>query len=283
MPTAEVDAFPSFTGTDARAQAFKGGVMYVAASGPQSGKVYFVSGLIEAKYLALGGGRGQLGLPTTDEFGVNGRRHQEFEGGILEFAPGDVEAALTPRDRKPSVTATPSAVVAGTRLRLTVGGFANGSTIKVSITGQPDFTVAAASGSYFWDAFVPLSAPTSTITVKAVDTANPTNSASAAYSIKAIADAHTQIIKKQGDAQSAPPGATLPLPLRIVLEDDAGNPLPGFAVKFTASSGAQIVAASAFTDSNGEAQAVLRMPTFETIVLATAEAGRQVATFSARS
>jgi len=67
-------------------------------------------------------------------------------------------------ERRPLISATPaSAVVAGSRVRLSVTGFADGSTLRVSITGQQDFVVTTTNGSYTWDVFVPLSAPSQNI------------------------------------------------------------------------------------------------------------------------
>ncbi len=283
QPAGDAGALLTFTGIPGRVQAFQNGTLYGASSGPQAGKVYFVSGLIRAKYDSLGAGSGQLGLPITDESAITSKRHQDFEGGFLEYVSGDSEAKLTARDRKPGISAAPGTVAAGTRVRTTVAGFANGSTLRVSISGQPDFIVKTQTGSYFWDSFVPANAATGAVTIHAVDTANASATADGSYSVRSSADVHAQIVKLRGDAQSAPPGAQAPQALRIAVRDDAGNPLAAVPVKFSASPGAAVSPAIATTDINGEAETFLRLPPNEGIVLATAEAVRQVATFSLRA
>ncbi|MEO8130896.1 MAG: Ig-like domain-containing protein, partial [Bryobacteraceae bacterium] len=283
QPTGDVSSFLTFTGTSGMVQLFQKGALYGASSGPQSGKVYFVSGLIAAKYNNLGAGGGELGLPLGDEFSTGGKRHQDFEGGYLDYAPGDAEAILTLRDRKPSVTALPSIVAAGSRVRVTVAGFPNASSIRVSITGQTDFTVKAATGSYFWDIYVPTSTASGAVTVRAVDASNAANAASAVYTVRSSADIRAVIVKLRGDSQSAAPGAQAPQSLRVAVRDDGGNALAGVEVRFSATSGAQVAPGVAITDSQGQAETFLRMPLSEGIVLANAESVRQVVTFSARS
>jgi uncharacterized protein (TIGR03437 family) len=59
--------------------------------------------------------------------------------------------------------------------------------------------------------------------------------------------------------------------------------VPGQTVTFNASPRAQISPASATTGVNGQASATLRLPMTEGVALATAQAGRQLVTFSARS
>ena len=60
--------------------------------------VYAISGVVLAKFLALGAGRGLLGLPVNDEYGLAGKRRQDFEGGTLEYAPCDADAKLIEKD-----------------------------------------------------------------------------------------------------------------------------------------------------------------------------------------
>jgi uncharacterized protein (TIGR03437 family) len=283
QPTAGLDTFVTFSGTPGESQAFKNGAMYFATSGAQINKVYFVTGLVLAQYTTLSGPRGQLGLPTTDESLVSGLHHQDFEGGYLEYTPGDTQAKLTIHARTPSITAAPSAVLAGTRVRVVVGGFANGATIRVSLTGQPDFLVPTTTGSYFWDLFVPSNASPGPVTVRAVDTANSAATAQGGYTIQSSANLQAQLVKLSGDVQTGVPGALLPQPLVIAVRDPNGNPLPAIAVQFAASPGAQVSATSAVTDSTGQATVQLRLPSSEGISLATASAAGQVATFSAKS
>ncbi len=283
QPTGGVDGFLTFTGASGRAQAFQNGALYGASSGTQTGKVYFVTSLIATKYNSLGAGRSELGLPTTDEFSTGGKRHQDFEGGYLEYAAGDAEAKLTLRDRKPSITALPAIVAAGSRVRITVAGFPNAISIRISITGQSDFLVKAPTGSYFWDIYVPTNTASSVVTIRAVDAANVATSVSSSYTVRASADIRAAIVKLRGDSQSAAPGSQVPQALRVAVRDDSGNPLSGVGVKFSATTGAQVSPTTAITDSLGQAETFLRMPLSEGIVLANAESVRQVATFSARS
>jgi uncharacterized protein (TIGR03437 family) len=283
QPTGDVDGFVTFTGTSGRSQSFQNGSLYGAGAGPQAGKVYFISGLIGAKYNSIGAARGQLGLPVTDEFATAGKRRQEFEGGYLEYTAGDTEAKLTVRDRKPSITTTPATVAAGTRVHITIGGFGDAAALRVSVTGQTDFVVKTQTGSYFWDSYVPAGLVSGVIKVHAVDTASSSAVADGTYSVISVADLHAQIVKLGGDTQTASPGSKAPQSLRVAVRDDSGNPLAGVAVKFSASSGAQVAPPTAITDSLGQAETFLRLPLTEGIVLANAEAVRQVATFSARS
>ncbi len=282
-PAGNPETLLSFLGTDATSQAFQKSVFYAANSGAQAGKVYLVTGMPLAKYLSLGGGRGQLGLPITDEYGLSGKRRQDFEGGSLEYAPGDTEAKLIEKARTPAVTVTPGIVPAGTRARIGVGGFPDGATIRVSVTGHPDFMVTAQTGAYAWDIFVPQTSATGTVTVRAVNIAGTDQTAQGTYMVRALADVKARITKLIGDTQTAPPGAALPQKLRVAVRDDAGNVLAGIPVKFTASPGASVVSASVATDSAGEAEASVRLPMTEGVALFNVEAARQVATFSARS
>jgi uncharacterized protein (TIGR03437 family) len=92
---------------------------------------------------------------------------------------------------------------------------------------------------------------------------------------------HYQISKVSGDNQSGQPGAALPQALRVLVQDDSGNPAAGMTVSFSASPGAAISPGATTTDVNGQAQAFLRLPPGDGIALATADAGHQVTTFSA--
>ena len=283
QPTGDVDSFLTFSGTSGLAQTFQNGALYGANSGPQTGKVFFVTGLIAAKYSSLGAARSELGLPTADESSSSGKRHQDFEGGSIEYGAGDAEAQVTLRSRKPSVTALPAIVAAGGRVRVTIAGFPNGGSIRVFITGQADFLVKAPTGSYFWDLYVPAGTASSAVTIRAVDATNAVNTASSSYAVRATADVRASLVKLRGDSQSAAPGSQAPQSLRVALRDDSGNPLGGVEVRFSATTGAQVSPVTAITDSLGQAETFLRMPLTEGIVLANAVAMRQVATFSAHS
>lgn len=267
----------TFRATRVVAQAFRGATLYAAA------RVYAVGGLILARYAASGGPAGRIGAPVIDEYGVNGRRRQDFEGGWIEYAPGDAAAELNEKARQPVVTATPASVVAGSRVRLAVGGFDNGATVRVSISGQQDFVVKVESGAYAWDAAVPANARTGTVTVRGADTGDASKSAQASYAVRAAAEVRLQLAIVRGDNQTGVPGALLPSPLRVAVKDESGNPVSGAGVQFAASPGARIEPTAAVTDENGEAAATLRLPANEGLALATARVTGQLVTFSARA
>jgi uncharacterized protein (TIGR03437 family) len=79
-------------------------------------------------------------------------------------------------------------------------------------------------------------------------------------------------LKVQGDNQTGPPGALLPLALRIALRDAAGAPVVGAAVTFEASSGAQLSTAATVTDANGQAETLVRLQNGEGVTLVRADA-----------
>jgi uncharacterized protein (TIGR03437 family) len=277
LPTGAQASVLSFRATIGATQSFANGVMASA------GSVYFVGGLIASAYAANGGAAGSLGLPLGDAFPTNGRTHQDFEGGYVDYAAGDATAQVHPGARSPLITATPSTVLTGTRVRLALGGFNAGATVKVSVTGQPDFTVSTPTGAYVWDAAVAANAKSGTVAIHAVDTASATTTADGSYLVRSPAEIVLQIRKASGDGQSGTPGGLLPLPLDIQVTDSSGNAVVGIPVVFSPSSGAQLVTAAAVTDSNGHATATLRMAPTEGIVLITAAAGKQLVTFNAQA
>ena len=279
LPFSTSATYSTFRATRGLYQAFRS-AMLVGVTG---GKVYAVTGLILTRYAAIAGPAGRLGAPLNEEYGVNGRRRQDFEGGYVDYAPGDASAQVNDTARQPVVLASPSTVVAGTPVHLAVGGFADGATVKVSITGQADFQVTVASGAYSWDAYVAPGSKSSTVTVTAVNTADATKTAKVSYTIKAQSDAKLQLTAASGDSQVGAPGALLASPLVVTLADDSGTPLSGMTVQFAASPGARIGSPSAVTDQNGRAWATLRLPSEQGIALATARIGSQVVTFSARA
>src|SRR5207249_1077243 len=118
--------------------------------------------------------------------------------------------------------------------------------------------------------YVPLSAPSKTFTVHAVDESGA--SADGSYTVKSLAESRLQLVKAQGDAQAGAPGAQLAQKLRVQLQDSSGTPVIGVAVTFAASPGGQIVSAAASTDSAGQAEAAVRLPLGEGLALFTAEA-----------
>jgi len=144
---------------------------------------------------------------------------------------------------------------------MAIVGFPNNSTIRVSVTGEPDFLATTANGAYSWDMFIPLASKSGTVSVHAADTGG-TSAASGTLTIKGfdLTNNRIAIAKVQGDNQTGSPGALLPAPLRIALLDSSGTPVVGAPVVFQASPGAQLTVASAFTDSAGQAETLVRLP-----------------------
>ena len=291
-PVSAASGVLSFRATIGNVQAFRSGLLVETTlnqtslnqtgTGPSVGNVFFVSGLVLAAYLHEGGAAGTLGLPLGDEFASGGKRQQDFEGGSIDYSAGDSAAAVHPGDRRPLITAAPTQTLAGSKVRLAIGGFNPGSTVRVSVTGQPDFTVKTDSGAYLWDVAIPANAAAGVVKVHAVDLANSA-AADGSYTVRQPSQVVFQVIKVSGDGQTGGPGSVLPLPLRVLVKDDTGSIVPGMAVNFQASPGAQIVSASASTDALGMAEAVVRLPPSDAVALVTATAGRQVVTFSAQA
>ncbi|MBI2687918.1 MAG: hypothetical protein HYX27_16540 [Acidobacteria bacterium] len=276
-PSGPAGAFATFAASSGVLQAFRDGLIVQI-----SGRTLLVSGVILARYQALGLAAGKLGAPTNEEFTSSGVRRQDFEGGYMTYAPGSDVVNVVESVRKPAISVLPSSAVAGSRIRLAAGGFPDNSTLRVSTTGLPDFIVRATNGSYAWDAWIPADSPSRTVTVRAVVTTASTTAAEATYSVRSAAESRPKLTKVRGDAQSGAPGTRLPIPLRVNLKDESGSPLVGVTVTYAASPGAEISPRSTSTDINGDAEAVLRLPSGSGIALATAEASRQVVTFSAQ-
>jgi uncharacterized protein (TIGR03437 family) len=278
-PTGPVTNFLTFRATSGLAQPFQNAMILAHTSGSLSGSSFAVAGLILAQYVAGGATAGNLGAPVNDEYtNASGLREQDFEGGSATFSPGDASASIMLSPRVPIVTATPPSVLSGSFVHLTVGGFDNNASVQVSITGQPSFLATLAGGAYIWDIYVPATAASGTVVVRAV---SGNLAAQTSYTIRTPSSVAMALTKTAGDGQTGAPGATLGTPLTVVLKDNLGNPAPGQAVAFAASPGAQIVSASSVTDANGQASAVVRMPLSATVTLVTAQAAHQVVTFSA--
>ncbi len=277
-------AFLSFRATAGRVQNFRGASIFEILQGPasQAGKVYYVKGVALAKYASLGSASSRLGAPVGDEYILNGQNHQDFEGGFLEYGIGDANVRVTENSRQPVVTATPNSVSAGAIVRLAVGGFENGAQVRVSITGQPDFTVTVDSGAYVWENYVPSTARSSTVTVRAVDV-NTQASAQVAYSILSAPEAKIKLSIVSGDQQSGAPGAILTQPVVVRLADPAGVPVPNAVVRWAASPGSSIPASESSTNERGEARASFRLANGEGTALGTAEVSGQIVTFAARA
>ena len=231
-PGSEAAMVLSFTGTTGVAQVFCQGVIVSSPRGS-----FYMSGLILARYAGMGSAGGALGLPLSDEFASAGTRKQEFEGGSVEYGATDIEARAITRDRKPGVNAAPGAVVPGSFIRLTVSGFPDGSSIRVSTTGQTDFVVRTANGAYTWDARIPAGASGATVKIRATDTANPAVSADGEYRIRSAAEIRARLEIAGGDTQSSAPGAMLRSPLRLLLKDEQGMALSGVTVRFSGVAG----------------------------------------------
>ena len=283
-PAGDAAPFSTFGANSGIGQSFTLATIYAAAAGPRSGQAYSVSGPVLARYAVLGGPGGDFGMPTSDEFVTGGVHQQNFEGGNLTWAPGDAAAQEHAAPKTPGVVVSPAVLPAGSSARLAIVGFGAGSTLKVSVTGQPDFTVTAASGAYSWDMFFPLATRSGTITVTATDTRSGA-SANGVLTVRGFNDNRVTLSKVQGDNQTGPPGALLPLSLRIALRDAAGNPVAGAAVQFAASSGS-LLTTSAVTDAGGTAETWLRQPPQEIVTLVNVSApgvASSPVTFAVRS
>jgi uncharacterized protein (TIGR03437 family) len=271
-PLSEASAFSTLGANSGATQSFANGVIYGATAGPRAGQAYFVSGPILARYNAIGGAAGSFGMPVGDETVTGSFDQQNFEGGNITYSAGDAAAVEHPTPKAPpGVVITPSSIAAGGRAHLAIIGFPNNSTIRVSVSGQPDFLVTTANGAYSWDMFIPLASKSGSVSVHAADTGG-TSAANGTLTIKGFADNRIAMAKVQGDNQTGSPGALLPLALRIALLDPSGTPVVGAPVVFQASPGAQLSAATASTDSSGQAETFVRLPAAQGVTLVTANA-----------
>jgi len=175
----------------------------------------------------------------------------------------------------------PAIVTAGGHAVFAITGFPNGSTVRVSVTGEPDFLVTTANGAYGWDTYLALSSPGGTVAIHAADTHGP-SAADGTLTVRSLAASRASLAKAQGDNQTGMPGAALPLPLVVELADSSGTPVIGAVVTFQASPGAQLSAGSAVTDGAGHAQTAVRLPASTGVTLVTASApvtGTSLVTF----
>jgi uncharacterized protein (TIGR03437 family) len=282
LPGAGPSAFVTGLGESGLAQPFQGGTIYAISSGQYHGQTWLVSGLILARYNAVGGPAGAYGAPVGDET-VTGNIHtQNFENGYINYSVGDAVAVDHPNPRTPAVSAYPASVVPGGRLTLTVSGFSNGATVKISVANQPDFTVTLPIGAFSWNYVVSPTAVVGSIKISAVDTASGAT-ASGSFAIQSTASLGAKLSIVQGNSQTAGVSALLPLPLQVSVKDSNGNPLTNVAVMFVASPGATISAASAVTDANGLASTLLRLPSSVGVAEVTAQALGQFVTFGAQA
>ena len=269
-PAAAATTFSTFGANAGFQQAFANGTIVAATAGPRQGQAYLVSGPILSQFNALGGASGSFGMPTSDQFVASGVNQQNFEGGIISYTAGSAATSqATPRT--PGVAVSPSAITAGSAVQAAVFGFANNATLRVSVTGQPTFVVTTANGAYSWNFFIPLTAKSGTTTITAADMGSPAT-ASGTLTVNGLVDNRVPISKVQGDNQTGPPGALLPVPLEVALADAAGNPVVGAAVVFQASQGASVTVANAVTDATGKASTFMRLPPAAGIAAVTANA-----------
>ncbi len=271
-PLSEATTFSTLGANSGATQIFANGVIYGATGGPRAGQAYFVSGLILARYNAIGGAAGSFGMPVSDEIVTGSLHQQNFEGGNITYSAGDAAAVEHPSPKAPpGVVITPTSMAAGGRAHLAIIGFPNNSTIRVSVSGQPDFLATTADGAYSWDMFIPLSSKSGTVSVHAADTGG-TSTANGTLAIKGfdLASNRISIAKVQGDNQTGSPGALLPLSLRIALLDSSGTPVMGAPVVFQGSPGAQLSLTTASTDSSGQAETFVRLPASLGVTLVTA-------------
>jgi uncharacterized protein (TIGR03437 family) len=282
LPTGAAEPVLSFTATLGVAQMFTNAAYFAHRTGALANRAFLVAGPILTRYLAIGAAGGRLGLPTSDEFLTGGRRRQEFEGGGIDYAPGDAEARVEERGRRPQISATPSVVAPGARLRIAAGGFETGATLRITVGNQPDILVKTQTGAFAWELFVPAGAEPGLVNLRAADV-DRNALAVGSYVVQSSSETLARLTKLSGDLQTGLPGARLPQPMRLLVQDENGTPLAGLPVRYNASPGAQVELGQAVTDERGEAQFFLRLPVAEVPALATAEAGGRVTTFSART
>lgn len=281
-PASDPSAFSTFAASSGTMQNFANGTIYAATAGPRAGQAYFVSAAILASYMADGGPAGELGMPISD-VSAGGTAQQSFEGGTITLAAGTNAASINAAPRIPTVIASPSTITAGGTVHLAVFGFANNSTVRVSLTGQPDFLMTSTNGAYSWSMYIPLTAASGTVAIHAADTHAAASTADGAITIRGFSNTRAQLNKVGGDNQSGSPGALLTAPLTVSLTDASGNPVIGAAVTFEGSPGVQLSTSSAVTDSNGSASTQLRLPGAKGVAGVTARSSLALApvTFAA--
>ena len=271
QPTSDVAAFQSIPGTAGTSQNFTSGAVFQVGAG----STYVSSGLILARYVALGGATGSLGAPVSD---LSNNR-QDFETGYIDLQPGAAAAVEHFNARKPAIAVSPATVVPGGRVHVSTTGFTPGATLNFTVTGQANFSVKAAAGTYAWDIFVPTSAKAGSVSVQAT-VPGSADAATATYTISPASALLPKLTIVSGDQQTGAPGSTLAAPLVVSLVDSSGTPVAGVPVGWTLSPGAT-VSGAATTDSNGRAQGLIRLQASSGILVGSVSAAGQVVTFSA--
>ena len=100
-PTSDASAFSTFGANSGNAQSFANGVIYAATAGPRAGQAYFVSGLILARYLALGGAGGVYGMPTRRRTGRRPNTHRPLRAATSTTPPATPRRRSTPPPPRP--------------------------------------------------------------------------------------------------------------------------------------------------------------------------------------
>jgi uncharacterized protein (TIGR03437 family) len=276
-PTSDAGQTTTFSGSPAVYQSFTGGML---AGSTVEAQPYSIRPPFVERYLSLNGVLGDLGLPTSEEVVADGTRRQTFEGGLLT-QPAGGEIAVTLEPRKPRVLITPNPVTAGSTVRIAAGGFPSGTPLEIRAGADAAFNAVAVNGAFAWETPVPSTAAGAAVRVEA---AGPDGlRAEGSYRIRSIAEAEPKLVKLSGDLQTGPPGALLPMPLRVVLRDGQGAPLSGVDVSFQPAPGTVLERSDSKTNASGEAMAWMRLPDAEGVALATAAAARQVVTFRAQA
>lgn len=276
-PTSDAGRTTTFSGAPAVYQSFTGGLL---AGSTVEAQPYSIRPPFVERYLSLNGVMGDLGLPTSEEVVAGGERRQTFEGGFLT-QPSGGEIAVTLEARNPRILITPNPVTAGSTVRIAAGGFPSGTLLEIRTGTDDAFNAVASNGAFAWESPVPSTAAGATVRVEA---AGPDGvRVEGSYRIRSIAEAEPKLVKLSGDLQTGPPGALLPLPLRVVLRDGQGAPLSGVDVSFQPAPGTVLERSDSKTNASGEALAWMRLPDSEGVALATATAARQVVTFRAQA
>jgi len=284
QPMGTAASFESYSGAMGVTEAFANGQIFGISTGVVSGlnlagQAFYSNGLILARYLALSGPTGALGIPISDVYSSGAVMLENFEGGYIDLQPGAAAAVEHYNPRTPALTVTPSVVVPGGTVHVSATGFAPNSTLAFTLTGQPGFSVSAASGAFQWNIVVPASAKPATIAIQ-VASAGTTSSASGSYTITQVAALLPTLTLVSGDQQTGAPGSTLAAPIIAVLRDSSGNPLANVPVVTSASPGATALTPGV-TDSGGRAVVAFRLPPMAGVAVGSVSVGGQTVEFSA--
>jgi uncharacterized protein (TIGR03437 family) len=284
-PLAERTTSITFTGSAVSSQLFRSGALFQFVSGPLAGRALLTSGPIAAKHAELGFASGSIGAPLTDEFLSSGAFRQEFEGAFLEYSPGSPVRVID-KERRTSLTVTPSSLLPGARYRVAIGGFPANSRLRITqgaANTSDAFDLVSANGSFVWESVVPSNARPGVVLLRATLSTATQTFAEGSYTVRSLTELRPVITKLSGDTQSSAPATFLAAPLRVVVRDSAGNPLSGVPLRFEASPGASVADATPVTNAEGLGQARLRLPSQSGVALLSVEAAGQLVTFTARA